>query len=57
MDINNKSPVEQWDRYSIKAEIERRGKSLAQLARDHELPEQTVRNALSHPSKRGELVI
>lgn len=52
-----KNPIEQWDKYSIKAEIERRGKSLAQLAKDNNLPAQTVRNALCHPSKRGELII
>lgn len=52
-----KNPAEQWDRYRIKAEIERRGKSLAQLARDNKLSEQTVRNALSQPSKSGELII
>jgi len=51
------NPTEQWDKYSIKAEIERRGKSLAQLAKDNNLPAQTVRNALCHPSKRGEQVI
>lgn len=52
-----KNPIEQWDKYSIKAEIERRGKSLTQLAKDNNLPAQTVRNALHHPSKSGELII
>lgn len=49
--------TEQWDRYSIKAEIERRGKSVTQLAKDYGLSDRTVRNALYHPSKKGELVI
>ncbi|HAV5431159.1 helix-turn-helix domain-containing protein [Acinetobacter baumannii] len=51
------NPTEHWDKHSIKAEIERRGKSLTQLAKDNNLPAQTVRNALCHPSKSGELVI
>lgn len=50
-------PTEQWDRYSIKAEIERRGKTLTQLAKDYGMSDRTVRNALYHPSKKGELVI
>ena len=29
-------PTEQWDRYSIEAEIKRRGKSVTQLAKDTE---------------------
>ena len=52
-----KSTEQKWDRYSIKAEIERRGKTLSQLGRDYGLPDRTVRNALYNPSKRGEQVI
>ena len=52
-----KKPTEQWDRYSIKAEIERRGKSITQLAKDYGMSDRTGRNALYHPSKKGELVI
>ncbi|RYL25171.1 helix-turn-helix domain-containing protein [Acinetobacter piscicola] len=54
---NQRKPTETWDRYSIKAEIERRGKSLAQLARDNKMSEQAVRNALYMPSKSGEIAI
>lgn len=50
-------PKEQWDRYSIKAEIERRGKTMTQLAKDYGISDRTVRNALYIPSKKGELVI
>lgn len=50
-------PIEQWDRYSIKAEIERRGKTLTQLAKDYGVSDRTVRNALYSPSKKGEIVI
>ncbi len=50
-----KKPTEQWDRYSIKAEIERRGKSITQLAKDYGMSDRTVRNALYHPSKRESL--
>lgn len=53
----SKSIEQGWDRYSIKAEIERRGKTLSQLARDYGLPDRTVRNALYNPSKSGEEVI
>lgn len=50
-------PNEKWDRYSIKAEIERRGKTLTQLAKDYEVSDRTVRNALYSPSKKGEIII
>ena len=51
------NPTEQWDRYSIEAEIKRRGKSVSQLAKDYGMSDRTVRNALYHPSKKGEIVI
>lgn len=50
-------PTEQWDRYSIEAEIKRRGKSVTQLAKDYGMSDRTVRNALYYPSKKGEIVI
>ena len=50
-------PTIKWDRYSIKAEIERRGKTLTQLAKDYDVPDRTVRNALYNPSKKGEEII
>lgn len=54
---DEKNPTEQWDRYSIEAEIKRRGKSVTQLAKDYGMSDRTVRNALYHPSKKGEIVI
>lgn len=50
------NPTEQWDRYSIEAEIKRRGKSVTQLAKDYGMSDRTVRNALYHPSKRARLL-
>jgi len=46
-----------WDRHSIKAEIERRGKTLTQLALDAGEPECTCRAALSRTYRKGERII
>lgn len=52
------NPSEQiWDRYAIKAAICRKGGSLAALARDHQMPESSIRSALIKPSLEAELVI
>ena len=52
------NPSEQiWDRYSIKAAICRKGGSLAALARDHQMPESSIRSALIKPSLEAERVI
>ncbi|MBK0062417.1 MULTISPECIES: helix-turn-helix domain-containing protein [unclassified Acinetobacter] len=52
------SPSEQiWDKHAIKAAICRKGKSLAALARDHQMPESSLRSALVKPTKEAELVI
>lgn len=55
--MKNSFTQEKWDRHSIKAEIERRGKTFTQLAKDYGVPDRTVRNALYSPSKKGEIVI
>lgn len=53
-----KTPQEHfWDKHAIKAAIYRKGKTLADLAHDHAMPETTLRSALSKPCKSGELVI
>ncbi|KPF98837.1 hypothetical protein IP86_10990 [Rhodopseudomonas sp. AAP120] len=46
-----------WDRYSIKAEIERRGESLTGLAIDADLEKSACRVALVRRNIRGEKVI
>lgn len=52
------NPQEQlWDRHAIKAEIYRKGKTLASLAHDNMMPEPTLRSALGKPCKSAELVI
>lgn len=55
--VNTVETTISWDRYSIKAEIERRGKTLTQLAKDYGVSDRTVRNALYNPSKKGEEII
>jgi Ner family transcriptional regulator len=47
----------QWHKEDIKAEIRKRGLTLADLARGHDVAESTVRDALNRPLKRGELII
>ncbi|ENX20158.1 hypothetical protein F892_03081 [Acinetobacter vivianii] len=52
------NPSEQiWDKHAIKAEICRKGKSLSALARDHKMPESSIRSALIKPTLEAELVI
>lgn len=46
-----------WHKEDIKAAIRKRGKTLSDLARDNNLPESTVRNAVTRPVKSGEIVI
>ncbi|RSN77927.1 helix-turn-helix domain-containing protein [Acinetobacter haemolyticus] len=58
MGVMTKNPSEQiWDKHAIKAEICRKGKSLAALARDHQMPASSVRSALIKPTLEAELVI
>ncbi len=40
------NPTEQWDRYSIEAEIKRRGKSVTQLAKEYGMSVRKVRSTL-----------
>ena len=46
-----------WDRHQIKSAIERKCKSLTNLAKIYDVPPQTIRNALDKPSKSGEKII
>lgn len=55
--VTQQRPTQVWDRYSIKAEIERRGKTFTQLAEEYGVSDRTVRNALYSPSKKGETII
>lgn len=47
--MDNAFSPEIWDRYSIKAEIERRGKTFTQLAQEYGISDRTLRNALYNP--------
>lgn len=49
--------MKDWHPEDIKAQVRKRGLTLAQLARNHEIPEQQVRHALVIPRKRAERVI
>lgn len=55
--MDNTFSPEIWDRYSIKAEIARRGKTFTQLAQEYGISDRTLRNALYNPSKKGEIII
>lgn len=46
-----------WNRHTIKAAIAEKGFTLTDLAMQHGLSPQTVRNALDVPSKSGEIAI
>ena len=46
-----------WDRYAIKAEINRQGKTLDRLARDADLAPSACRVALVSPQLGGEIAI
>lgn len=46
-----------WDRYSIKAEVHRRGKTLVQVAREGGAWDTACREALIHPCRTGEILI
>lgn len=46
-----------WHKQDIKAAIYKRGYTMAQLARENQLSESTVRDALNRPITSGELVI
>lgn len=46
-----------WHRAYIRAEVEKQGKTLTQLALDHGLPEWACRHALDRRHKPGEQVI
>ena len=46
-----------WDRYSIKAEINRRGESLASLERRYKLPPNILSCALCRPYPKAESYI
>lgn len=47
----------QWHKEDIKAEIRKRGKTMSDLARENDMPESTVRNALNKPVKCAEQII
>lgn len=49
--------TQNWDRHQIKSAIERKCKSLTNLAKIYGVPPQTIRNALDKPSKSGEKII
>lgn len=46
-----------WHRADIRAELEKRGKSLRQLSREAGLSENTLRNALDRKWPKGEKII
>lgn len=46
-----------WDRHSIKAEVNRRGKTLTQLAVEGGAWKSACREAMVHPCRTGELLI
>lgn len=46
-----------WHRADIRAELEKRGKSLRQLSREAGLSENTLRNALDRKWPKGERII
>lgn len=51
------SPSNGWHPADIRAAVEKKGKTLADLARDRGLPESACRYALRHKSLTAELVI
>lgn len=46
-----------WHREDIRAAIRKKDETLSSLARKNNIPESTMRNALSKPVKSAELVI
>ncbi|MDF7667586.1 helix-turn-helix transcriptional regulator [Orbaceae bacterium ESL0727] len=50
-------PTKDWHRADIRAEIEKRGKSLRQLSREAGLSENTLRNTLDRKWPKGERII
>ena len=46
-----------WHPEDIKAQVRKRGLTLAQLARNHDVPEQQIRHALVIPREQAERVI
>lgn len=58
MGLLQENPTEQvWDKHAIKAEINRKGKTLSDLAREHNLPESSLRSALVKPTLNAEIII
>ncbi|MDF7669843.1 helix-turn-helix transcriptional regulator [Orbaceae bacterium ESL0721] len=50
-------PNKDWHRADIRAELEKRGKSLRQLSREAGLSENTLRNTLDRKWPKGERII
>ena len=55
--LNTNDTPRYWHPEDVKAAIRKRGKSMADLAREHHLPSANVRNALRRPVRSGEIVI
>lgn len=54
---NLENNQQDWHRADIRAELEKKGKSLRQLSRDAGLSENTLRNTLDRKWPKGEKII